>query len=140
MKTPDSEKPFWAKTDMSDELLQANTLLAQTLAYLERLPGIPATVEMARKIKSHLDDPQQAQATRVAQYLDQQNKVRHALVSNPSGIVLFQVRLERDQLSIHTPPLAGQFPPSMRNERDSAILFRLQNTEVITLKDATPKA
>lgn len=86
-------------------------LLRETVAYLRRLPVVPSTVELIRKIEVHLDSPISKEVSTPT--LSSSTPVE-GLVTTAFGLVLFSVHVENGQASV----LA---PVTRRRDQDSRV-------------------
>jgi len=80
-------------------------LLSETVAYLRRLPVVPATQEIIRKIEAHLASP-------ISQEVEPAPTSLEGQVTTSAGTVLFSILVENGHASL----LA---PVTRRRERDA---------------------
>lgn len=71
--------------------LETLQLLQETVDYLNRLPPVPVTRELTRKLQAHLDAPHVLGAQREASFAEQEASLRHARSYSPAGLPLFEV-------------------------------------------------
>ncbi len=86
-------------TSTSEELLRA------TAEYLRRLPKVPATAELIRKIDAQLSEG--AELLRNKSWAE----AREGVVVTPTGLVLFSVRVEGDSISVLA-PISSRLAPT----------------------------
>jgi hypothetical protein len=75
-------------------------LLREVDKYLMRLPAVPLTRELCRKIEDHLSDPARAAVNEAARVNDARSL--HGGIYSPAGIPLLQVSLEGSNLTLRT--------------------------------------
>lgn len=71
-------------------------LLSETVAYLRRLPVVPSTQELIRKIEAHLGSPISQEVTPAPTALEGQ-------VTTSAGTVLFSILVENGQATLLAP-------------------------------------
>lgn len=85
--------------------LETLDLLQQTTDYLKRLPVVPLTRELIRKIDAHLADPNVAAARREAEAAEILVSKRVGQSFSPVGQVLFKAVVEDGKVTIQVPPI-----------------------------------
>lgn len=83
--------------------LETLDLLQKTAAYLKRLPVVPLTQELIRKIDAHLTDPSVAAARREAEAAELLASKRVAQWVSPAGQVLYKAVVEGGQVTFQVP-------------------------------------
>lgn len=86
----------------------AHALLQETFAYLLRLPAVPTTTELARRIRTHIEDPAVAASAalareEVAAHIWKQTSRTWAWRYLSSGIPELVVQWRADQVRLHSP-------------------------------------
>ena len=96
-------------TDIDLEVHRATeALLREAFGYLLRLPAVPTTVDLARKIRSHLDNPRAIAASTVLEGTAASQRwdaVARTGVTRylPSGIPELVVSASRDEARVSSP-------------------------------------
>ena len=99
-------------------------LLQEAAQYLRRLPVVPTTVELIRKIESYLNDP--ATADR-----HEGQRVMEASVVTPVGLVKLSARVRGDSLSLVAPIWQKKCPAQQPSQvRQLALAIDSEDEEV----------
>lgn len=118
-------------TNVSPEAVTLDTLrlLRETLEHLRRLPVVPMTHALCRKIEAHLAAPKVATAQRLAEQAEAEASFargwRIARSYGPAGNVLAEVIASPYEVSYRIPEL------SARAARDPKVLTMLQRGETL---------
>lgn len=121
--------------DLAAAALADRKLLTDICEYLDALyPGVPTAAREARKIRAHLNAPEDAVARLEidAEQLRQETikrdaNSRHALWALPSGSVVLKVVITGDQVAISMPPLPA-IEHKQQSDRDARTIQTLRNT------------
>ncbi|MBC7990775.1 MAG: hypothetical protein H7Y19_14500 [Luteimonas sp.] len=109
--------------------IETSRLLAEVLDYMLRLPAVPLTVELARKVRAHLDDPGHWLAVEQAKHEARRAALRHGANYTPAGVPVVEVEIDRDIARLWTPPEAAW------KGREIPLLHRLRQVETVQLAD-----
>ncbi len=71
--------------------LETLQLLQEAVDYLNRLPPVPVTRELTRKLQAHIDAPHVQGAQREASFAEHEASIRHGRAYSPLGLILFEV-------------------------------------------------
>ena len=100
--------------------LDTLALLQETLDYLNRLPVVPVTHALCRKIAAHLEEPTVASAKRLALENERLANTRVARMYSPAGTLLAEVIVTADTEPCPTrcePERRVYFHPGMSPKR-----------------------
>lgn len=84
-----------------EKLRETLAVLQEAVEYMRRLPPVPVTIEMCRKLQRHLDDP-------TNRLVSQQKDIWKGSAFEAVGTVYLTARLEGDHLTVQLPPPARQ--------------------------------
>lgn len=118
--------------DGSDQLQADTQLFEEVLGYLLRLPAVPTTVAMARKIKERVEDPARKAMERRAVEAARVSALRHGVNYVPSGLPVIEAEVDADILRLWTP--SGAALGHIKDEWPQILVRRLQKIETITLR------
>lgn len=80
-------------------------LLEEVLAFLKRLPNVPVTVELAKKVQAHLEDPTVATAhRRAAEDQRMRSARRGGLYGVVTGVPLVELVVFPDSVQLQLTP------------------------------------
>lgn len=101
--------PLDAATKLEQDAVteQALDLLRRAAGYLERLPAVPATRELAKEISAFVDSPTARASVRATRARANAASAKYAHVAAPTGLTLFQAVVEGDALYVKAPPIGG---------------------------------
>lgn len=85
--------------------LDTLALLQETLDYLNRLPVVPVTHALCRKIAAHLEEPTVASAKRLALENERLANTRVAQMYSPAGTLLAEVIVTADAVTYRFPEI-----------------------------------
>lgn len=89
-----------------DALVLADSLkmLAKVSDYLKRMPAVPATLQLVRRIDKHLEDPKTLVAQRMAEArekeMDLRKQTRSAATYTPAGLPVLQVQVCGEKVTL----------------------------------------
>lgn len=75
-------------------------LLEEVSAYLKRLPLVPITAELVRKVDAHLQSPETVSAHRLSQEHERAQRARRGCIVTPLGLPLVEVEVYADRVQI----------------------------------------
>jgi hypothetical protein len=108
-------------------------LLQQVADYLRRLPVVPATHSLIKKIDAHLADPNVAAEKREAKSAEFQASKRTGGRYTPVGFPVFHVVVEGDQVTFTAPKI--NTPPGTDKMLDELAQWRMHKlAEGITIE------
>ena len=119
--TPDERAHFVA----------ADALLREAFDYLCRLPAVPTTVDLARRIRSHIEDPGRAVATNRAVADEQFDHSRSGGTYTPAGLAVVELEVTGSKAVVWTADLRGA---THAEEHNQVVLRRLRRGEEVQLK------
>ncbi len=96
-----------AKLEQDAVIGQALDLLRRAASYLERLPAVPATRELAKELSDFVDSPRVRASARATRARADAASAKYAHVAAPTGLTLFQAVVEGDVLYVKAPPITG---------------------------------
>lgn len=99
-------------------------LLAEVSDYLSRLPNVPVTRELIKKIDAHQNDPGALTAMRIAKQIEAEAQSRVVGLYTPAGLPLMEVEVQADMVR----PKIG--PESIRR----GVLRRLEQGQEFKLE------
>ncbi|WP_139019262.1 hypothetical protein [Acidovorax sp. NO-1] len=79
-------------------------LLEEVSQYLKRLPHVPVTAQMVRKIDAHLESPQTISARRLASEHERAQGARSAVFLDPLGVPLVELEVYADRVTLQITP------------------------------------
>lgn len=96
----------------SQEAITVETLrlLQETVDYLLRLPAVPVTRELCRKLQAHIDAPDTRAAKREADSALLRQNSRYGQKFSPAGLLLVQAEVEPAVATIKIPVLSQPGP------------------------------
>lgn len=122
------------------DLLQADSeLLQEVMAYLLRLPAVPTTVALARKVKDHLDQPDRKAAELRASEEARRAGLRHGCNFTPVGLPVIEAEVDGDHLRLWTPGDAVRGSDRTRAGWPVMLCQRLQSVETVVLHQGAAK-
>ncbi|CAN7636742.1 hypothetical protein LJR129_004906 [Acidovorax sp. LjRoot129] len=80
-------------------------LLEEVSAYLKRLPHVPITAELVRKLDAHLQTPETMSARRLAEEHERAQRARGAAILSPLGVPLVELEVYADRVKIQITPV-----------------------------------
>ncbi len=107
-------------------------MLQEAFAYLLRLPVVPTTVEMARKLRAHLDDPSLNAALSKARDDERIAALRQGASYSTSGLLVVKVEVSGSAALVSTAQLESSA------EHESLVFERLRQGELVELARAIP--
>ncbi|GEM_PF-3663834 len=118
-----------AKLEQDAVTEQAIDLLRRAACYLERLPAVPATRELAKELSDFVDSPRVRASARATCARADAASAKYANVVAASGLILFQVVVEGNALYLKAPPIGGYLDDlgRMRTLHEGA-RFQLETT------------
>lgn len=120
----------------SDEKHQATLdLLQEVLDYLYRLPPVPVTRELCRKVQRHLEEPTQRL---VQMHLAEENRTLTQTVYAPVGFPVIKAKLVGRRLTLSGPKLTGEQIED-RPKIEEAIIDALFSPDGLTLELRPPR-
>lgn len=96
-----------AKLEQDAVTEQAIDLLRKAACYLERLPAVPATRELAKELSEFVDSPKARASARATRSRADAASAKYANVEAPTGLTLFQAVVEGNALYVKAPPIGG---------------------------------
>lgn len=113
-------------------------VLQEALDYLRRMPPVPVTVEMCRKLQRHLEQP-------TSRLVSQQNDAWAGGAYLPAGLCFLTARLQGSVLEVRLPPQAKgvsqSFVEQMAMERlRDGVKIQLENRGFDPFADAVAPA
>lgn len=122
------------------DLLQADSdLLQEVMNYLLRLPAVPTTAALARKVKLHLDQPERRAAERRASEEARMAGLRHGCNFTQIGLPVIEAEVDGDRLRLWTPGDAALGTDQIRAEWPVMLCQRLQSVETVVLRQGAAK-
>jgi hypothetical protein len=92
------------KVSTESVLQDALLLLDEVSSYLKRLPTVPVTLQLARKVDGFTADPHRRTAIRIAKEtaseLEMRSQTRSAVTFTPAGLPLIKVAVNGDVVRI----------------------------------------
>ncbi|MBV7417719.1 hypothetical protein KW830_04555 [Comamonas sp. CMM03] len=89
---------------MSAALHDSLALLEEAVRYLKRLPSVPTTYHLIKRIESFINDPISKTAQRISRdhstEIELRKSVRCASLSTPQGLPLVQVEVQEDRVRV----------------------------------------
>lgn len=79
-------------------------LLAEVSDYLSRLPNVPVTRELIKKIDAHQNDPGALTAMRIAKQIEAEAQSRVVGLYTPAGLPLMEVEVQADMVRLKIGP------------------------------------
>ena len=116
MNAPDAS----AQATLTDTL----KLLEEVSTYLKRLPHVPVTAQLVRKIDAHLESPETISARRLATEHERAQGARSAVFFDALGVPLVELEVYADRVTIQITPL---------EHFRSVAIARLQTRDVLDL-------
>ncbi|MDP2368787.1 hypothetical protein [Rhodoferax sp.] len=115
-------------------------LLREVYEYMLRLPAVPTTVDLARRVRAHLDTPSHLVASTEAAENLRTSALRHGGNYSPAGVPVIELEVEGDVVTVFTGAIDG-WPADRALQHHQAVLHRLQQGETVRLESgALPRA
>lgn len=108
--------------------LETLQLLQEAVDYLNRLPAVPVTRELSRKLQAHLDAPHVLGAQREAAFAEHEASIRHGRVYSPVGQPLFEVVADGEFVYLRTGHAQDHGDQRRLNLMREGFVMRLEKT------------
>ncbi len=108
-------------------------LLREVYEYMLRLPAVPTTVDLARRVRAHLDNPSHSVASREAEENLRTGAVRHGGTYTPAGIPVVELEVDGDMVTVFT-GTTFQMRSDLETQHGQTVLNRLRRGETVRLE------
>ena len=102
-------------------------LLAEVSDYLGRLPHVPVTKELIKKIEAHQNDPGALTAMRIAKQIETEAQSRVVGLYTPAGLPLLEVEVQGNTLRLKIGPEPARATALRRLEQGQELKLELHD-------------
>lgn len=108
-------------------------LLREVYEYMLRLPAVPTTVDLARRVRAHLDNPSHSVASREAEENLRTREVRHGGNYTPAGIPVIELEVDGDMVTVFT-GTTFELQSDLAVQHGQTVLSRLRRGETVRIE------
>ena len=108
-------------------------LLREVYEYMLRLPAVPTTVDLARRVRAHLDNPSHSVASMEAENDLRTGAVRHGGNYSPAGIPVIELEVDGNMVTVFT-GTTFQMRSDLETQHGQIVLNRLRRGETVRLE------